>query len=335
MVSTFGNNIVSAFTGGQSVKAIYTYGEKVWPNEPSVYYMSWLPSDLSGSFTIGESTYNFEDYGGYFSDFSGAIPYHCFVGRNFTSIETNAFEIGYGAFYGCGSLLSANITNCSRIDESVFMICTSLRTVSLPKCTIIGEGGFNGCYSLSTIDLPNCSCLGSYAFFITGSIRRKRLNISCPKCESYGDHCFCGRRLDYPYKMDFTSCKYIGDYAFNGAIGMFMNPYPVYDFPNCSYIGSYAFDDCGIVNVKLSKIDFIAYMAFKYNYSLWDVHPTRRVSIYTSSVCLIEDKTVFYTLKNGEWQPGWEIYVPSSLVSAYKADSVWSYYSEHIHPITN
>ena len=340
MVSTFGNNIVSAFTGGQSVKAIYTYGEKVWPTEipPSEYYISWTPSDYSGSFTIDGITYHFEDYSGYFSDYSGVIPSGCFAGRNFTSIETNAFDIGYRAFYGCGSLLSANLTNCVGLPSEVFGLCSSLRTVSLPICQTIGDYTFMGCTSLSSIELPYCWSLGTNPFYTSASGRRAYLNISVPNCGIYGDQCFQTRYLWSAPEMDFTNCNTIGYQAFYEAIGMFINPYPVYDFPNCTYIGNDAFMGCGMVTVKLSKVQYIGGGAFDYNYSSWDVHPTRRVYIYTSSVCTLDDQyehTGFQMFKDGSWVPGWEIYVPYSLVSAYKADSVWSYYSEHIHAITN
>ena len=44
MIKVLGNNIVSAFTGGNPVKEIYAYGEKVWPSSSSnnnvIYYTS-------------------------------------------------------------------------------------------------------------------------------------------------------------------------------------------------------------------------------------------------------------------------------------------------------
>lgn len=42
MVDIFGNNIVSAFTGGNSVKAIYSYGDKVWPKIPGYDYCDYI-----------------------------------------------------------------------------------------------------------------------------------------------------------------------------------------------------------------------------------------------------------------------------------------------------
>ena len=48
MVEIFGNNIVSAFTGGNPVKAIYTYGDKVWPKIPGYDYCDYIRGRFEG-----------------------------------------------------------------------------------------------------------------------------------------------------------------------------------------------------------------------------------------------------------------------------------------------
>ena len=53
MIKTLGNNIVSAFTGGNPVKAIYAYGQLVWPvTIESSYYIQWQPTSLSSDETM-------------------------------------------------------------------------------------------------------------------------------------------------------------------------------------------------------------------------------------------------------------------------------------------
>ena len=94
MIKTLGNNIVNAFTGGNPVKAIYTYGEKVWPiTTERSYYISWTPSNISGTFSMFGQTYNLEDYSGYYSwmgDINSAkITSNAFKGISLTSIKTN------------------------------------------------------------------------------------------------------------------------------------------------------------------------------------------------------------------------------------------------------
>ena len=56
MVDVFGNNIISAFTNGVSVKSIFTYGEQVWP-AISEYYVKWDRSEYSGYFSMNGNTY--------------------------------------------------------------------------------------------------------------------------------------------------------------------------------------------------------------------------------------------------------------------------------------
>lgn len=364
------NSIVSAFTSGVSVKKIFTNGVQVWPEEtppvPTSYYIKWLPSSLSGSFIIGGSTYNFEDYSGYFSNFDGTIPASAFEKTGVTRIETNAINFGSRAFAECTSLLAVYLSNCSEIvNEEVFRGCTSLKTVSLPICTSIGKAtfrdctalssinlpkvqyislyGFRDCPELSIVNLPKCSVIGGNAFYISGNINdRKALSISCPVCERYQDACFQGRNLIGVSKMDFTSCKYIGIRAFYNAIGLYESSIkPVYDFPNCSYIGSFAFYNCGFSFMKLSNVTYISDYAFNYDADHWGWPETsysvgyRYISIYTSTVCSLFSSGVFEKFLSGSFVQGAEIYVPSSLYSEYLSAQYWSDISTHIHKIAS
>lgn len=56
MVDIFGNNIVSAFTGGNSVKAIYSYGDKVWPKIPGYDYCDYIRGRFEGIYEGTSST---------------------------------------------------------------------------------------------------------------------------------------------------------------------------------------------------------------------------------------------------------------------------------------
>ena len=348
MVNTFGKDIVSAFTNGTPVKAIYTYGEKVWP---ITYYISWTPTNLSGSFSISGTTYDFEDYNGYFSDYKGLITSYAFESTGITRVETNAYSISGFAFAYCSSLSAAYLSRCKTLNKiATFFSCPSLTTVSLPVCTIInsqifqncdalktvyspqvlkvGQSAFKNCRNLSVISLPKCSVLGNGAFYYTDVYKHRPLSIYIPVCESYGNHCFDGRNL-YIEDMDFTSCTYIGDYAFIEALGYISS---TIDFPNCSYIGSYAFHNCALRLITLSNISYIGDMAFALHQEYISM-PIRYVYIFTSSVCTLGGSMVFSTLSNGTWRNGATIYVPSSLVNEYKTAPYWSDISGAIYPI--
>lgn len=363
MVKTLGNNIVNAFTGGNPVKAIYTYGEKVWPiTTERSYYISWTPSNISGTFSMFGQTYNLEDYSGYYSwmgDINSAkITSNAFKGISLTSIKTNveiiednAFEnctslsriyasnilyISNNAFRSCG-LLSINFPVCSYIGEYAFAYCKSLSKANLPKVLCVSKQAFYSGKSLSIL-LPKCSVIGNRAFE-TLNIGGRNLYISCPVCERYETHCFNNAKLTSADKMDFTSCKYIGDFAFGScAIGLYKS-YPVFEFPNCSYIGVGAFDDCGFKYIKLSNVKYIGGYAFKYTVDNWEPGyelRNRVISIYTDSVCSLGNSEAFvaYRLSTSTWIPGTqEVNVPSSLLSSYKSANIWSEISDIIKSI--
>lgn len=194
MVDTFGNNIVSAFTGGVPVKAIYAYGEKVWP--VASYYIRWTPSDLStGTFSIDGTTYNFSDYSGYFTDFNGVITSDAFKDTGIETLETNAIKINNGMYGAFGN-------------------CTSLRSINLISCSYIGRWTFSSCYSLSEISVPVCKSMGYAAFYRCSSLS----HVSLPMCEnledSYGQFQQCVN-LVYAY---LPKCTYLNPDTFNGCI---------------------------------------------------------------------------------------------------------------------
>ena len=165
-----------------------------------------------------------------------------------------------------------------------------------------------------TLTLPKCSYIGESAFFQNTS-NGSKISGCVFSCSYYGDRCFYGRHI--VEKPDFTNCTYVGNQAFHGAIGMIVD-YPVYDFPNCSYIGDGGFAYCGMVRVKLSNVTHIGQMAFFYDDN-WDVNPTRQIYIYTSTVCEFYSET-FSAVRSEPriWYTGWDIYVPSSLVTEYR-----------------
>lgn len=164
MVLVSGNEIIGGYTNGVSLKEIYTNGVLVWPTHPSVYYIQWTPEDLSGSFSMNGIYYNFQDYSGYFSDFSGSITALAFKNTEVSTIETNAIEVGYDAFRNCNSLTQASLSLCESVHEYVFAYCPSLTQVYLPKCEYLSNHAFTSCYSLVSVSLPVCKYIGYRAF---------------------------------------------------------------------------------------------------------------------------------------------------------------------------
>lgn len=165
----------------------YKGSELVWELPSGLYYVSWTPSSLSGSFSLFGQTYNMLDYMGYYYwKESGVITSSAFQSTGIKTISTNVSGIGNSAFGDCISLSQVSLPMCSYIGSYAFDYCRSLSQVSLPMCSYIGEAAFNECKSLSQISIPMCSYIGSYAFRSCGSLKQ----VSLPKCSYIGNYAF-------------------------------------------------------------------------------------------------------------------------------------------------
>ena len=136
----------------------YKGSELVWELPSGLYYVSWTPSSLSGSFSLFGQTYNMQDYMGYYYwKESGVITSYAFQSTGIETISTNVSIIGNSAFGSCFSLSQVSLPMCSYIGDAAFLYCRLLSQVSLPMCSYIGDAAFNDCKSLSQIRMPMCS----------------------------------------------------------------------------------------------------------------------------------------------------------------------------------
>ena len=180
----------------------YKGSELVWELPSGLYYVSWTPSSLSGSFSLFGQTYNMRDYMGYYYwKESGVITSSAFQSTGIKTISTNVSGIGNSAFESCILLSQVSLPMCSYIGEAAFLDCRSLSQVSLPMCSYIGEAAFNECKSLSQISIPMCSYIGSYAFRSCGSLKQ----VSLPKCSYIGNYAFL-----FCYELNTITIGYSG-----------------------------------------------------------------------------------------------------------------------------
>lgn len=239
MVVTFGNNIEGAFTGGQSVEAIYTGSTKVWPDgsgpDPGVYYIKWWPKDAEGTFTMDGETRWLQAYSGYYIMSTSVIEMSAFIDiSTINAIETNATEIKPLAFRNCHNLKYASMSQVLSLGslygygtgtryKGPFDHCSSLYSVYLPKCKYLGMNTFFGC-ALTDVDLPECLWLGGGVFGNCYNL----LYVSVPKCS----------RIYYDTFMEpgtFDQCSNLRDIT----------------LPVCSYIAETAFIDCELREMTL------------------------------------------------------------------------------------
>ncbi len=115
---------------------------------------------------------------------------NAFAGCTSLSVIKNAKRITTahaGAFSGCASLKSIDLTGLRIAGANLFSGCTSLTTVTLNESTPISEGMFSGCTSLSSIVYP-ASYVPASAFY--GCTGLTQISFTADKITSIGSMAF-------------------------------------------------------------------------------------------------------------------------------------------------
>ena len=120
--------------------------------------------------------------------------------------------------------------------------------------------------------------------------------------------------------VNLPNCLYVGKWAFANCISLSQVSLPV-----CSSIDEGAFRNCD----SLSQVSFPVCSYIKDN-AFWYCSSLSRITIGYSDVCSL-GSSVFYKTKITSSTGS--IYVPSSLVSAYKTATNWSYFKNRIFAI--
>ena len=157
---------------------------------------------------------------------------------------------------------------------------------------------FVGCYNLKSISLPNCTTIGSSAFESCYNLSKGGLSfVSLPKCKSLYMYAF--GYCSSIYYADLPVCTHIGSYAFTRVVKM-----SYVNIPKCNEIRNYAFMNCSAFKtISLSQV---------------------------TSVTKLNSSNAFYNCTALT-----SIYVPMSLVDAFKSATNWTYFSSKIVPWVN
>ena len=220
------------------------------------------------------------------------------------NLDNSASFVAVEAFMNDKKIQTVNLPYATSVGKSAFYRCSSLSQVSLPMCSKINKGCFSGCTSLSQVSIPVCSYIGNNAFQSCSSLSQ----VSLPMCSYIGGNAFrCCTSLR---QVSLPVCNYIADGIYAGGglhtSGTFYQCTLLtqVDLPMCSYIGSDAFRVCSSLSI---------------------------ITIGYSSICSLKNINAFnatqITSSTGS------IYVPASLVDAYKSAANWSYFSTQIFPI--
>ena len=217
--------------------------------------------------------------------------------------------VGGYAFSGCSALASIDLPNCTKVYEKAFNYCASLQSFDLPNCLYISDYAFYSCQKLSLINLPKCKSLGNYVFQNCRSL----IYFNLPLCEyvGYGAlyNCLALQSFDLP------KCSYICDYAFFSCQKL-----SLINLPKCKSLGGYACYQCSSIStIKIPVCSYISYCTFQSCTNLKEVYLNSVTSVTT-----IASDTFSYCPNLTS------VYVPSSLVDAFKTAQYWSSISTKI-----
>ena len=160
------------------------------------------------------------------------------------------------------------------------------------KVKYVGYRAFRSCYNLSKVSLPNCEYIEGPAFEMCSALQ----TVSMPKCSN------------------------IGYYAFYSCPSLYQT-----SFPECATIERNAFAYCSLLTqVSFPKCTSIGNMAFAYCSLLISLYLNQVTSVITLASSNAFDGTLLSAGGNGT------IYVPNSLVTAFKNAENWSYVSNRI-----
>ena len=197
------------------------------------------------------------------------------------------------------------------------MVTDSIVDYTNSRVKTIGRGAFAFASSLKTAAFPNVSRVYSSAFYQSPGIT----SVDLPMCGQISGYAFasCSKLVD----INLPVCTSISGYAFQYCTSL-----PKIIIPNCATISAYAFFVC----YSLSTVDCAATLI-----STGAFASCRRLqSLYLrgSTICSLANSSVFVSTPFRGLSTYFSgtpyIYVPASLVDAYKTATNWTYFSEYI-----
>lgn len=300
--------------------------------------------------------------------FTGCSSLTYFSAPNVKTIEAMAFQtvpildayfpncrtLGYGVFYFCFSLSRAYFPALMYMQPQCFYYCSSLTELTLcmenyripvydgtldntPFQSGVGTiyvadtmydrfisaEGWSSYSSLvvsvstsysAMLSFSNGLLYGGTKFIeeafneVIGIDKNEIVEVSLPACEllEYG----ALGRMESVTSINLPSCKSMKNEAFVN------NPNLTYiSLPVCEYLGDYAFQGCSsFTELTLPVCSYIGQ---------WALYSISKLTLGYSSVCYLGDGDV----------QNMSVYVPASLVDAYKASPAWSRISSQIFPI--
>lgn len=230
------------------------------------------------------------------------------------NLSNSAGFVNNYAFYNNGNLRTVNLPNCQIIYSYAFCNCVSITSVNLPICTSISRYAFGYCSHLSYISLPECRTIDYYAFQNCSSLEELYLP-SCSTITEAFSNCTSLRSVNLPV------CSKIDGRCFTGCSNL-----SYVSIPECVSLGRSCFQNCkALSEINLPKCSSLDSQVF------FNCTSFMKLTLGYSSVVSVKNINTFSStlIASGTGS----IYVPSSLVDAYKSANIWSAFSSQIFSI--
>ena len=290
MVKTLGNNIVNAFTGGNPVKAIYSYGEKVWERllNNKIFYTS--------------------------TDGQIVTPYH--IDGFGSNIISNTYSEGVGVIEFDGDV--------TKIGANAFRDCTSLKSITIPSSvTIIYFGAFGCCTGLTSITIPS-SVTSIESEICNGCTGLTSIIVDIHN-KYYDSRNNCNAIIETATNKLIQGCKYtfipssvtsIGDLAFYRYTDLTHISIP----SSVTSIGYRTFELCS----SLTSITIPSSVTRIQSRAFYDCSRLSEVIVNAVAPPTLGADVFEYCNAN------LQIKVPAESLQAYKTADKWSYYADRI-----
>ena len=230
---------------------------------------------------------------------------NCFVGVGDTDKPLLSFDSG--RVYGDTYYMFSNFKSYLGITNS------SITSIDLPNLNrFFSSVYFSNCSNLTSVNLPVCVSVSNSVFYSCSSLQ----TVNIPMCEYVGSSAFNGCKS--LQSIDLPLCSYVGSNTFQ-----YCSSLQTANLPMCEYVGSFAFQQCSsLQTIYLPKCSFIEYDGIALVPNIKEIY----IGTSISAVCVIRNNNAFLT-----YNPS--IFVPMSLVDAYKSANHWSEHASQIFGI--
>ena len=215
-----------------------------------------------------------------------------------------------GILFSNSSYLSwLNMETTKIAPSRMFYRCSRLSSLFVDGLVSAYEDAFNGCSKLTSVSLPNLEFADTGAFKAVPII-----DLSLPKLKYAGENAFNTDTNSRPNTLYMPNIEYIGNSAFyHYSNSSWSNNFT---FSYLTYIGSTAFNEFLADELHIPKCEHLGYHFLGNG---------RCSTLYLNEVTKVTEleTSAFYQLPKS-------IYVPQSLVSNFKADSMWASYADII-----